>query len=70
MSVISLRLDDREERLIRDYARMHQMSVSELLRTAVLEKIEDQIDLTTFDDALAAMKRTYTSREIKDELGL
>ena len=38
---ISIRLNPAEDELIRNYANIHGISVSELMRQAVLEKIEE-----------------------------
>ncbi len=70
MSTISIRLSDKEDLLVKNYAKMHKISVSELIRASVIEKIEDEIDLKIFDGALASMKRTYSLDEVKKELGL
>lgn len=70
MATISLRVDDRDEKLFREYARLNRMTVSELLRKATLELIEDEIDLALFDKALAGTKKTHTLAEVKQELGL
>ncbi|MBQ2455970.1 MAG: ribbon-helix-helix protein, CopG family, partial [Firmicutes bacterium] len=42
---ISLRLSDEDADLIKRYSELHNISVSELVRQAVLEKIEDEYDL-------------------------
>jgi len=70
MATISLRVDDREERLFREYARMNHMTVSELLRSATMERIEDEFDLALFDKVLAEMKTAHSMAEVKKELGL
>lgn len=70
MSTISIRLSDKEDLLVKNYAKMHKISVSELIRASVIEKIEDEIDLKIFDEALSSMKRTYSLDEVKKELGL
>jgi len=70
MATISLRIDDREERLFREYARMNHMTVSELLRSAALEKIEDSIDLSKLDEAMKKVKSTHSLADGKKELGL
>ncbi len=38
MSTISLRLNDRDDELVRKFAAIHNVSVSELIRNAVIEK--------------------------------
>lgn len=52
MSVFSLRLNEQEEKVIKDYAQLNNMTVSELFRSAVLEKIETDIDLTLYKEAM------------------
>lgn len=70
MATFSLRVDAKEERLLREYAKMKNITVSELMRSAVIEKITDEIDLQLFDKAMADMKTTYSLAETKKELGL
>lgn len=43
MAVISLRIDTQEDKLIKEYAKANNISISALFRTAVLEKIEEEI---------------------------
>lgn len=52
MSIFSLRMNEHEEKLIKDYARLNKMTVSELFRSSVLEKIESEIDLKLYSDAM------------------
>lgn len=70
MATISLRVDGRQEQLFREYARMHRMSVSELLRSAAIERIEADFDLTLFDKAMNKVESTHSLGEVKKELGL
>ena len=70
MSTISLRLNNRDDELIKKYAKMKNISVSELVRNAVIEKIEEELDVELFDRAFTQIKRTYTLDEVKEELGL
>ncbi|CAM3583740.1 MULTISPECIES: type II toxin-antitoxin system RelB family antitoxin [Saccharibacillus] len=70
MVTISLRVDDRDNKLIRDYAKLKKMSVSDLMRNAIIEKIEDEVDLDAFDRAFTDMDHTYSLDEVKKELGL
>lgn len=70
---ISLRLSDDDTKLIKDYAKINNMSVSDLIRKAVIEKIEDEIDLDAYNKAIKEFKKnskTYTLDEIEKELGL
>lgn len=54
---ISLRLSETEATLIKNYAAMKRMSVSELLRQTVLERIEDEIDLKAYEKAMEEHQR-------------
>ena len=70
---ISLRLSDEDTKLIKDYAKINNMSVSDLIRKAVIEKIEDEIDLEAYNKAIKEFKKnpkTYTLDEIEKELCL
>ena len=70
---ISVRLSDRDTELVKAYAEMNNISLSDLVRNAVLEKIEDEIDLEAYNRAIEEYKKdpkTYTMEEIKKELGV
>ncbi|MCM1507923.1 MAG: DUF6290 family protein [Ruminococcus flavefaciens] len=70
---VSLRLNDADSELIRTYAEMNGISVSELFRKSVLERIEDELDLKTYEKAMAEYKAdpvTYTLEDVIRELDL
>ena len=70
---ISLRLNDEDAMLIKKYAELNSLSVSELIRQAVIEKIENEYDLEIFDKAMAEYEEnpvTYSLDEVEKELGL
>ncbi len=70
---ISVRLSEEDTELIKAYATLNNISVSELIRNAVLEKIEDEYDLESYKKAIKEYKnnpKTYTLDEVKEELGL
>lgn len=70
---ISVRLSEEDTELIKAYATLNNVSVSELIRNAVLEKIEDEYDLESYKKAIKEYKnnpKTYTLDEVKEELGL
>lgn len=46
---ISLMLSEEDTKLIKDYAKINNMSVSDFIRQAVIEKIEDEIDLDIYN---------------------
>ncbi len=60
--MLSLRLEKEDERLIREYARFYGMTVSEFLRKAAIERIEDEYDLNALKD--------YEKRKNNGELEL
>lgn len=70
---ISVRLNNEDEKLIKAYAKINNMSLSELIRKAIMEKIEDEYDLECYKKAMEEYKenpKTYTLDEAKKELGL
>lgn len=70
MANFSLRVNERDSKLIRDYAKLKNMSISDLMRNALIEKIEDEIDLENFDRVLASMEKIHSLEDIKKELSL
>ncbi len=70
---ISLRLNEEDTKMIKDYDKINNISVSDLIRQAVIEKIEDEIDLAAYNKAVEAYKKnpkTYSLEEVEKELGL
>lgn len=70
---ISLRLNDEDTLLIKKYAELNHLSVSELIRQAVIERIEDEYDLKAYEKAMEEYKKnpiTYSLDEVERELGL
>ena len=52
MGTISLRMDEEDAKLIKEYAKVKNITVSALFRNAVLKKIEDEIDLELYHVAM------------------
>ena len=52
MGTISLRMDEEDEKLIKEHAKTKNITVSSLFRNAVLEKIEDDIDMDLYHIAM------------------
>lgn len=70
---VSLRLTNEDSMLIKKYAEINNMTVSELIRQTVIERIENEYDLESFNKALAEYKEnpvTYSLDEMERELGL
>ena len=68
MTVISLRLDEQEDKLIKEYAKTKNISVSALIRSSVLEKIEDEIDLGLYNQAMKEHRENLQSISFEDML--
>ena len=70
---ISIRMNDKELELIKKYAELNGTTVSEVMRKAILEKIEDEFDIFLYEKAFKAYEqnsRTYTIEEAKSLLGI
>ncbi len=70
---ISIRLNDADTMLFKKYAELHGITVSELVRRSVIERIEDEYDLKIYEEAMAEFKAnpvTYSLDEVEKELGL
>jgi len=72
MAIVSLRLNDRDDTLIRKYAELHGQELSTFIRQAVIEKIEDEYDLTLFNKVWdeEKNKERISHEQIKNELCL
>jgi RHH-type rel operon transcriptional repressor/antitoxin RelB len=70
---ISLRLNEADTKLFKSYAKMNGMTISELVRSSVIERIEDEYDLNLYKEAMAEFNTdpvTYSLDEVERELGL
>lgn len=73
MSIVSIRLNDMEERIFTEYAKFHGKSLSTLLKESLTEKMEDELDAKLFVEAKEYNKKhpeTYTHEQMKKILGL
>ena len=71
--MIALRVKAEEEEVIRAYAEVHGMTVSEFLRKSALEKIEDEFDLKIYHKSMEEYREnpvTYTHEEVGKMLGI
>lgn len=70
---ISVRLNDKDTDLIKAYAKLNNISISDLVRNAIIEKIEDEYDLECYYKAMEEFKKnpkTYTTKEVKQMMEL
>ncbi len=71
MTTMTLRVDDGDAKLIRRYAEFEGKSISEFIREAVFEKIEEEADLRELKEAIAEDDGVrYTHAQVLEELGL
>ncbi len=74
MSVISLRVPENELNIFKSYAKHNNKSLSEIIRIAMLERIEDEYDLKVFEEYEAEKQsgtlKTRPISELWEELDL
>ena len=66
-------MTEEEKQLADAYARLNGISLSEAIKRAYFEKIEDEYDIALADAALREYEKdhkTYTHEEMKKMLGL
>ena len=73
MGMFSMRLTVEEEKALYDYAKLQNKSKAQVVKEALLEKLEDEYDyrigVEAYNEYLKD-KKTYTSKEINKMLGL
>lgn len=70
---VSLSLNEADTVLITKYAEIHGISVADLFRQSVMERIEDEYDLKAYQMAMAEYRANpvaYTHEEVGKMLGL
>ena len=71
MPTMTMRLDETDAEVVRKYAEFEGKTISDFVRDAVFEKIEDQQDLATLREAIAADNGIYyTHEQVLTQLGL
>ena len=71
MSTMTMRLNDTDAAMVRKFAEFEGKTISDFIRDAVFEKIEDQEDLDVLRAAVAEDDGTRFSHEqVLAELGL
>jgi len=70
---ISIRMKNPEIDLIKKYAVLNDTTVSEVMRKAILEKIENEFDILLYEKAKENLNynpKTYTLDEVKTLLNI
>lgn len=73
MSVVSVRLNKEERKMLNEYAKFHNKSLSTLMKESLMERIEDELDLKLIIEARAYNENNpekYSHEEVKKKLGL
>ena len=71
MTTISLRLEEADATLIREYAAMKRMTVSDLIRQTMMDRIAEEVDLHSYRKAVEQYRQTpetYTHEEVGELL--
>ena len=69
----SIRLNEYEDQIFREYAQFHGITLSELFKESVWARIEDDFDLKAWDKAYREYRsdtETYSLGEAMKELGI
>lgn len=74
MTTISLRIPDEDLQVLKAYAKFHNKTLSEIIRSTMIEKIEDEYDLKVIEEYEKEKKtgtlKTYSHEELWSEFGL
>jgi toxin-antitoxin system protein len=74
MSVICLRVPENELNIFKSYAKHNNKSLSEIIRIAMLERIENEYDIKAFEEYESEKQsgtlKTRPISELWEELGL
>lgn len=71
MSTLTMRVNDTDAAVVRKYAQFEGKTISDFIRDAVFEKIEDSEDLNTLRSAIAEDDGArYTHKQVLEALGM
>ena len=74
MGTITVRLNEDEEKVFNEYAKLYDMPLSTLFKKTLEEKIEDNIDMKIIEEYEEEVKNgsleTYSFDEVKEMLDL
>ena len=64
----SIRLTEQEKQIASSYARLHSLSLGEAFKQALFEKIEDEYDISVYDEAYKEYKNDGEKSRPVEEL--
>lgn len=67
---LSVRLPVGADAILDDLVKDLHISKAKFIRNAILEKIEDALDIKSIEEVLARNEKTYSLSEAKSKLGL
>lgn len=67
---LSIRLPEGADEILNNLVKKLQITKGQFVRNAVIEKIEDYLDIQAINDVLSKKEKTYSLEEVKRELGL
>nr|WP_314656722.1 DUF6290 family protein [uncultured Fusobacterium sp.] len=73
MSALSIRLNDEEKKIINAYAKFNNKTITQVVKEAILEKIENEFDLNELNKAIEEYEKnpiSYSSDEVWKILGI
>ena len=72
MPHVSLRVTEQEKHAMESYAKLHGIAVSDAIKSAFFEKLEDEYDLRMIEEYEREKDnmKFYTMEEVVKELGL
>ena len=71
MTHVSLRVSDEEKNWMESYAKLHNISLSDAIKAAFFEKLEDEYDLDIIKEyEKEGAGRFYSISEVAKELGM
>lgn len=71
MAHVSLRVSDQEKKWMENYAKLHGKSLSDAIKQAFFEKLEDEYDLSVISEYEQEKPvKLYSMSEVMEELGL
>ncbi|MCI9577153.1 MAG: toxin-antitoxin system protein [Clostridiales bacterium] len=73
MPHITFRVSETEKEWMESYAKLHGLSLSEAVKKAFFDKLEEEYDIAVAEEAYKeylANPKTYSHQEVKEILGL
>lgn len=74
MSIVSLRFNEKEEKILKEFASFENLGLSTYIKKILFERLEDEYDLKLFENAwqehIETGNKTYSLEDIAKENGI